>query len=86
LIVGLSGAARGLELGSPVGQDGLRKPIANKRFIHHLVDIDSILAVKPLAIGDEPAVAVESVVSDSGNGSPRLGLHLGLILVVILRL
>lgn len=31
----------------------------NKRFIHHLVDIDPILAIKPLAIGDESAVVVD---------------------------
>jgi hypothetical protein len=32
----------------------------NKRFIHHLVDIDPILAIKPLAIGDVSAVVVDS--------------------------
>ena len=59
LVVGLSDASSGPELWSPVGQDGLRQPIANKRFIQHLVDIYPVLTIEPLAIGDEPAVVVD---------------------------
>jgi len=59
LIAGLSGGAPGLKLGSLIGQDGLRQTIANKRFIHHLVDIYPILTKEPLAIRDEPAVVVD---------------------------